>query len=222
MATKKKIAVDPKLQRWKRQGESLAKAKWTNQWAIAKWMCEGEDGFKRSKPYQLASTATGMTVETLRQFAYTARNVKVSTRVNSLSFGHHRLVAGYTPDQQVRYLKHAKNNKKSVASFAAYLKGLKQDDASGAEERSEADVAAAKVIEACSAFLRNYNFDKLLSEPPTDDVRADVLDELKKAVAELNEKIETLTAVWQEIAEADAAFLAASPKSNTKAVGAGQ
>jgi hypothetical protein len=146
MATKKRIAIDPKkLERWKKQGESLVKAESGNQWKIAKWMCEGEDDFKRSKPYELAVIVTGMTRETLRQFAYTARNVKASTRVNSLSFGHHRLVAAYTEKEQKEFLKH--------------------DGESDAEERSEADVAAAKVIEACSAFLRNYNFDKLLSEP---------------------------------------------------------
>jgi hypothetical protein len=49
-----------------------------------------------------------------------------------------------------------------------------------------------------------------------------VLDELKKAVVDLNDKIQMLTTVWQEIVEADATFLAARSKKKAKAVGAGQ
>jgi len=194
MATKKKAALDPKLKRWMKQGESLAKAKWGNQWKIAKWMCEGEDGFKRSKPYELAVIVTGMTKETLRQFAYTARHVKVSTRVNGLSFGHHRLVAGYTEEEQRRFLKHAKDNKESVASFAAFLKTLKQD--AEPETGSQADVAASKIIEACDSLLRNYHFDTLLDERPSQSARTKVLDRLKKAIAELNEKMEQMEEAW--------------------------
>jgi hypothetical protein len=52
MATKKKAAVDPKLERWKQRGESLARAKNGNQWAIADWMYKGEGDFKKRKPYQ--------------------------------------------------------------------------------------------------------------------------------------------------------------------------
>jgi hypothetical protein len=53
MATKKKAAVDPKLERWKQRGESLARAKNGNQWAIADWMYKGEGDFKKRKPYQV-------------------------------------------------------------------------------------------------------------------------------------------------------------------------
>lgn len=200
MATKKKAPKkqvnERKLERWKTQGTSLAKAKWANQWAIAKWMCDGEDGFKRSKPYELAAIVTGMTVETLRQFAYTARAIKVSTRVNGLSFGHHRLVAGYTEDVQKRYLKHAKDNKESVASFAAFLKTLRQD---AAPETPPAEVAALKVIKACDSFLRNFqkdDFDTLLDEHPSPAARTKVLDRLKDAIVELNEKLEEMEVAW--------------------------
>jgi hypothetical protein len=93
MATKKTAALDSKLKRWMKQGESLAQAKWSNQWEIAAWMRKGEDAFKKKQREEVAVKATGMTVETLRQFAYTARHVL--TRVNGLSFGHHRLVAKY-------------------------------------------------------------------------------------------------------------------------------
>jgi len=199
MATKKKAlkkkapAVDArKLEQWKEKGEALARAKWSNQWEIAAWMLKGEDTFKKKQREEVAVKATGMTVETLRQFAYTARHVL--TRVNGLSFGHHRLVAQYTPEEQARLLKLAKDNGESVASFAAFLKTLKQD--AEPETRSEADVAASKVIEACDSLLRSYHFDTLLDEPPSPAARIEVLDRLKKAIAELSDKVEQMETTW--------------------------
>jgi hypothetical protein len=232
MATKKKTPkkkaapIDKrKLGQWKRKGEVLASAKWSNQWKIGDWILAGVRRFGTTHAYDAAQKATGMRRATLYQFKDTAECFPISTRVKmkNLFFGHYRLVADndYTPERRQELLQFAVDNEETVASFAAYLKTL-QDDASGTEERSEADVAAAKVIEACSAFLRNYNFDKLLSEPPTDDVRAEVLEELKKGVAELNDKIEMLTTVWHELVEADAKFLAAQSKKKAKAVGAGR
>jgi hypothetical protein len=220
MATKKKAALDPKLKRWMKQGESLAKAKNGNQWAIADWMCRGEGDFKRSKPYQVAATATGMTVETLRQFAHTARNVL--TRVNGLSFGHHRLVAEYTPEEQKRFLNHAKRNKESVASFAAFLKARKKDIARRAEKRSQADVAVEKVIEACDAFLRNQHIDTLLDEPPSLAARVELLERLRKAVVELNSKVEQIATAWSEHDEAEAAFQKTTRPERAIGTGAGQ
>jgi hypothetical protein len=206
MVTKKKtpkkraVPVDErKLEQWKRKGESLAKADSRNQWDIADWMREGEDDFQKKRSYHLAASITGMTDATLRQFAYTARHVL--TRVNELSFGHHRLVAKYTREQQARFLKHAKDNKESVASFAAFLKTLKQDSE---ETGSPADVAASKVIKACSSLLRSFqndDFDTLLEERPSPAARTEVLARLKDVIVELNNKLEELEAEWCVIAK---------------------
>src|SRR5436190_1156109 len=125
MVTKKKLLkksappmVDENLERWKRHGATLAKAKNGNQWAIADWMLEGEDGFKEKIAYKAAASVTGMEIETLRTFAFVARNV--STRVDGLSFGHHRLVAGIKdPKKQMGMLQIALTSKPkySVAKF---------------------------------------------------------------------------------------------------------
>ena len=226
MATRKKglktkaPAVDPrKLDQWKKKGQSLAKAKNANQWAIADWMCKGEDEFKKKKPYQVAATATGMTIGTLRQFAYTARHVL--TRVNGLFFGHHRLVAEYTAEEQKRFLKHAKDNKESVASFAAFLKARKKDIARQDEKLSHADVVAKKVREGCDTFLRNYHFDTLLDEPPSPAARTKLLERLRKAVAELNSKVEQMVTAWREHDEADEAFHRETASENDKGIGVG-
>ncbi len=226
MATKKKslkkpAVHEPTLKRWAKQGESLATAKSGNQWAIAEWMCKGEGEFKKSKPYAVAAKATGMTVETLRQFAHTARNVL--TRVNGLSFGHHRLVAEYRPEEQKRFLKHAKDNEESVASFSAFLNARKKDIARRAEKRSRGDVAASKVIEACDAFFRHDDIETLLDDPPTPNVRAELIARLKEAVTELNRTVDQMATAWREHEEADVVFLRASSQDGrAKGVGAGE
>ena len=211
MATKKKglktkaPAVDPpKLDQWKKKGKSLAKAKNGNQWAIADWMCKGETDFKKCKPYEVASKATGMTVGTLRQFAHTARNVL--TRVNGLSFGPHRLVAEYTPEEQIRLLKQATADKESVASFAAVLKARKKDLARRADKRSPADQAADKVVDACDTLIRSYHFTTLVTDRPSTVKRNELLNKLKKAAADLNNKVEEMARAWREQDAADEAF----------------
>lgn len=205
-APSKKPTFDArKLERWKKQGESLARKKNSNQWAIADWMCIGENDFKKKKPYPVAAAATGMTVETLRQFAHTAR--RVLTRVNGLYFGHHRLVTEYQPAEQKRLLKHAKDNRESVASFAAFLKARKNDRGRDAN-LSHADVAAAKVVEACTTFIQNYHFDTLLDEPPSPAKRLELINTLKSAADALNSKVEVMKNMWDEHDKADKAFAA--------------
>lgn len=202
-AYKKPGVKSQKLDQWKKQGFLLARAKNVNQWAIADWMCAGVGDFK--KPYAEAAAVTGMTVKTLRQFCHTAS--KVLTRVNGLSFGHHRLVAEYKPAEQKQLLKHAKDCGESVASFAAFLRDRKNNAARRANTHSHADQAADKVLDACNAFLRNSSFDTLLSDPPTPTKRNELIDKLKAAVAQLNGRMESMTKVWREHEKADEAFL---------------
>jgi hypothetical protein len=225
MATKKKPEKKPavderKLEQWKKKGESLAKKKDGNQWDIGDWILAGEKTFGKKRAYDAAQKATGMKRATLYLFKDTAECFPISTRVKNLYFGHYRLVANndYTKQQRKELLQEAKGE--SVASFAAILRDRKKKLADRAERRSDADVAAAKVMEACDAFLRNHNVEKLLNEPPTSDVRTELLERLKNAVSELNNKIEMLAAVWQEEDEADAAFLSSNER--TIAVGAGK
>jgi hypothetical protein len=227
MATKKKsvkkksTAVDEaKLKQWSKQGEVLAKAKNGNQWAIGDWILRGATTFK-SKAYAEAKEATGMTRDTLYQFKLTAECFPISTRVKDLSFGHHRLVATEEPDERTRLLKHAKDNKESVASFAAYLRNRKIDAARRADKRSPADQAADKVIEACDALLKSYTFEKLLSEPPTATKRKSVLTTLRNAGTKLNQQAKDMEQLWSEHDAAESDFQRESALENDRALGAG-
>jgi hypothetical protein len=96
MATKKSHRANPankqQLEQWKKQGIALRAAEFrlrneefSHQWAIADWMLAGERAFKRKQAYDEAVKVTGMTRETLQQFAHTAKRVLI--RVKGLSFG---------------------------------------------------------------------------------------------------------------------------------------
>jgi hypothetical protein len=194
-ALKKKPKFDERVfEHWVNEGRALKVSE--HQWDIADWLLRGEkiSGLSNKEAYKRAVTLTGMTEGTLRQFAHTARNVL--TRVNGLSFGHHRLVAKYTPEQQKRYLDYAKDARKSVDGFAGYLRNLDKDKARRAEKRSRADVAAAKVMEACDTLLRNHHFERLFDEAPTPAAGTEVLERLKKAIAELSNRVEQMEMSW--------------------------
>ncbi len=69
--TPKTPALDPKVERWKRQGLALRVSQ--HQWDVAKWILRGEKIFKsKTKAYDEAIKLTGMTRETLQSFASTA------------------------------------------------------------------------------------------------------------------------------------------------------
>ena len=183
-APKKKRKVDQLVfKQWVNDGKALKVSE--HQWAIADWILRGEkiSGLSNKEAYSRAVKLTGMTEGTLRQFAHTARNVL--TRVNGLSFGHHRLVAKYNPEQQKRFLDYAKDARKSVDGFAGYLRNRDKDAARRAEKRSKADVSASKVME-----------ETLLDEPPTPAAGTEVLERLKKAIAELTDKVKQMETAW--------------------------
>jgi hypothetical protein len=50
---------------------------------------------KWGEKYSHYAKATGYTEKTLREYAYVARSVNLSIRMDRLSFGHHQLVAGF-------------------------------------------------------------------------------------------------------------------------------
>jgi hypothetical protein len=162
MATKqkgpKKPAVDDrKLKQWAKRGEALAKSKDGNQWAIADWMCRGEDNFNRIA-YKEAAAVTGMAIETLRTFASVAKNI--STRVNDLSFGHHRLVVTFEPEKQKKALQWAAEQEMSVHRFAAWLRKEKEkaerrkhNESAKVDPNYHGDLAATAVIKRISPLL---------------------------------------------------------------------
>lgn len=100
---------------------SLKKVQKSTRWADADWLVMGER--VHGKTYEQMSALTGVNANSLRQYAYVARNVQMSIRIDKLSFAHHQLVASRSPEEQASLLRHALENRLSVGRFRLYLEG---------------------------------------------------------------------------------------------------
>ena len=204
LMTAKKPAVGKlTITQWRARGQKLKAAEvhlreteFTHQWAIADWILAGVKEFGSDRAYEVAVEATGMTRGTLEQFAHTAR--KVLIRVKGVSFGHHRLVAKYKPEDQQRYLTHAWEAGESVESFAAFLHQMDGDDArrAGNSKGTKADRAADKILSACHSLRKSGSFVMLLSNQPTPEKRTELLDKLREVIADLSGKVERFERLW--------------------------
>lgn len=67
--------------------------------------------------YDALSEATGYKVKSLYEYAYVAGSVDFSIRMETLSFGHHQLVAKCAPKDQQRWLQKAADNGWSIAEM---------------------------------------------------------------------------------------------------------
>ncbi len=91
------------------------------QWIVGDWINLGESTW--GKTYQAMSDLTGLDIDTLTTYAYVARSVQFSIRIENLSFSHHRLVAALPESEQQAKLDHAASKKLSLAAFRSYLNG---------------------------------------------------------------------------------------------------
>jgi excisionase family DNA binding protein len=187
----------------------LRKNEFSHQWAIADWMLAGEQGgnklslifdendFGQKRARAEAEKVTGMTRETLQQFAHTAR--KVLIRVKGVSFNHHRLVAKLYPDgnRQKKELHFALKNRLSVEQFDLHLKGLARDDARH-NVPTNTDVAAKMFMKRCDEMVEHLDLKILLSgEPPAEEHRETLVKKIKETAAKLNDTANQLENQWQ-------------------------
>jgi hypothetical protein len=105
---------DEDFERWRAEGERLLIDAAEHQWALGDWIVRGEEfkeiasitrdqSFKHGI-YSGAAEITGLSVDTIKDYAYVARNVPEEIRVKTLAFGHHKLVAGLSEEEQRKQL----------------------------------------------------------------------------------------------------------------------
>jgi hypothetical protein len=211
MATKKralkKSAAETRrdLKEWAERGKVLKvaehqirKTEFAHQWEIADWVLEGQETFGKEAAYDAAEKATGMTRETIQQFAHAAK--KVLIRVKGVSFGHHRLVASLYPDRdfQKKELHFARKNRLSVERFSLHLRGLGRHDERRKIGPTSADIAAKKFIETCDKIEKHWSLRPLLSgQPPAKEHRNDLVNKIRETASKLNETADHLRNHWQ-------------------------
>ena len=112
---------------WKEVGGILHRLDGSLQWLIGDWLVHGQRAW--GETYEQIAAATGYEVKTLYNYSYVAAHVDFSSREENLTFGHHNLVAGMEPGEQIRWLAEAIERDWSVAELrdAIHPKSLPAD-----------------------------------------------------------------------------------------------
>lgn len=102
------LPEDLTLEEWNRFGDFLAQANNSVGFWVGDWINFGEQ--KWGEKYASAMDLTGFEYQTLAQYASVAHKVNFYTRVQTLTFRHHRQVASLPPSEQSRWLKLAEDH----------------------------------------------------------------------------------------------------------------
>lgn len=113
---------------WSKIGEILFRLEGSIQWLIGDWLAYGANfGYGDVKKLAIEM---GREPGTFWEYAYVCRSVESWVRTQDLSYGHHKLVAPYTPEEQQYYLQYATQGEEkplSVARFRAWIKEQRGD-----------------------------------------------------------------------------------------------
>lgn len=90
------------FEEWQQVGVILRRMDSSIQWLIGDWLNIGARAW--GQMYEPVAEALGYDAKTLREYAYIARSIELSIRMDNLSFAHHQLVASLEPDRQRYWL----------------------------------------------------------------------------------------------------------------------
>ena len=90
---------------WEAYGGAIRRVEGAIQWIIGDWLNYGER--KYGETYAQAMDETDMEYQALANYKWVAGQVEFSTRVENLSWTHHREVANMEPEEQEYWLNEA-------------------------------------------------------------------------------------------------------------------
>jgi hypothetical protein len=150
---------------WRKKGEQLVFNASEHQWDLGDWIVEGEDlkeiaGMTRNQyfkngVYVNGADITGLSVVTIKDYAYVSRNVPSEIRNKTLSFGHHKLVAGLDREQQVAFLSEMEVGHLTIGAARRRIRQVLYGAKPKAkpESKDKADVRAERIVELCEELL---------------------------------------------------------------------
>lgn len=100
-----RLEDDLSFERWEACGRTLGEIARASQWWIGDWLNYGERAY--GEKYSQALDATGLEYQAVANYAWVAKAVEPSTRVESLSWTHHRHVASLPVNEQAEWLARA-------------------------------------------------------------------------------------------------------------------
>ena len=141
------VTGDPSFNDWDICGAHLQRMEGAVQFWIGDWLNYGEHAYGEKYAHAVNDTQT----ETWMNYAWVARHVEISTRVENLSWSHHREVAKLheTPDVQRALLEQAVGL--SVTDFKALIRARLHD---------------TKVAAIAAGTLTHAEYDVVCADPP--------------------------------------------------------
>jgi hypothetical protein len=186
------VVSDEEFDAWRERGEKLSFDAADHQWALGDWIVEGDElrgaaSLTRSQcfkhgVYNFAADVTGLSVATIKDYAYVARSVPEEMRVKTLSFGHHKLIAGLEREQQLAFLSEMEVGHLTVGDARRRIKYLlsrakpesKPNDKANVrteakpkpKSKDEADGRAGELIRLCDQLIELLSQDHLAAATP--------------------------------------------------------
>jgi len=120
------IRKDLPFEKWAAIGKSLKKLNGALQWWWGDWMVYGDITYGEMSSQELE--ACPYDESRLRILKSICSNVKLLTRVNNLSFAHHRLVAPLKEKEQSKWLRMAEENNWTIWELKQAIKESKQKE----------------------------------------------------------------------------------------------
>jgi hypothetical protein len=93
------------LEEWVAVGRRLARVADGSAWSLGDWLLYGQTAY--GERYKVALELTAFDYQTLRNYAWVARNIEMSRRRDTLSFAHHAEVAALGSVEQDLWLQRA-------------------------------------------------------------------------------------------------------------------
>lgn len=116
---------------WTQIGQQVCRISDSSAWWIADWIVYGQNKFPDL--YRQAIRETGLSYQTLRNYAWVARRFTVSRRDDRLSFQHHAQVAALPEDEQDQWLSNALAKGWSAAELRKQLQWAREKDRATAD-----------------------------------------------------------------------------------------
>jgi hypothetical protein len=167
---------------------------------LGDWIVQGEElketaGITRNQKfkhgvYSVAADITGLSVATIKDYAYVARNVPEDIRNPLLGFGHHKLIAGLSRDEQLGFLSEMELGHLTVGAARKRIRFVVNQGQPKPNDKN--DLHAKRIIGICEELLDALAENHLTAETPS--VYFNLMDTVTKACEVLDEEIAAVNA----------------------------
>jgi hypothetical protein len=171
------MITDEGFDAWREEGEKLSFNAAQHQWDLGDWVVRGEElkamasttrdqRFKHAV-YSSAADITGLSIATIKDYAYVARNVPEDIRERAtLGFGHHKLVAGLPRKQQLEFLSEMQLGHLTVGDARARIRFVLNQGQPKPQAEDKTDVGAERITRLCDQLLESLSRSHLTATNP--------------------------------------------------------